>query len=467
MPTYKELEDFKKALGAGKPKLFLIGADATGDVPHVYAAHKKGTIKGIVIFEWNPSKGDAMQAKFVSLGMQAAHCKVVALKADEIAPIRALFPNDGTGNSEAKARKVSLHKNHDLTARNGHRDFLTYLCQLLGFSVEPLHKSTEFAVAALEDAKVRKEMHIDFRGAKGIDDVKDAGFVAFWKDKLEKVGFEKHVVVLWGRTSGRDKTKDGNLGPHLYGDSSNTGVAQVAEVCTTAKHTVVVAGDFAAEKAGRFQNCAFIGKFWNDFEKYKITNSQKNQIRLFYVLKQIIKQHSKRLVHVGMRSGNLDNFAFAGQTIIYMVPVGFDDRRIEQLAKPSDKAPVRWIQTRTEASPRVAYRKDLRLPDEVGNLVKQSDLRFLADNQTRFTDLNKSLKEAGQPDFYPMDAESKLNANILYRAIKAELKGNSKLDEKGIFSEYIQKKRGFSAGYLQELLTKINGALVKPDGASK
>jgi hypothetical protein len=63
------LASFANALGVKKPPVFVIGTDATGDVPHVHAAYRGGKVKGLVLFEWGTGRWTDMVDKFRQLGM--------------------------------------------------------------------------------------------------------------------------------------------------------------------------------------------------------------------------------------------------------------------------------------------------------------------------------------------------------------------------------------------------------------
>ncbi len=413
-----------------------------------------------MIFPWAAANASGMGDKYTALGIPANRIKIVdpargcPTEAQLQDSAKALSKPPALNSDQNKAIAAAALAN--LATRNGSRDYVTALCRALKFSVEPLHKSTEFAIGALQNEVLRKELHVELRGTKGLTE-SDAPLIKFWKDKL--VTFDRDVVVLWGRWSGKKKTTGGlapNLGPHLYGDSSTTGLVQLANKCKVFAKPVV-AGDVDKAKQDRFQDCVYIGEFWNDLKKdpYKIPEvTQKVQIRTFYVLKQLLKPAEKRLIHVGMRSGTLDNYAFAGQTIIYLVPVGFDDTRITQLANASK----RWNQSFPPESPRVAYRKNLTLSPELINVVQRTDLRLLTPpNKDRFTMLNESIGE----DSYPLDPDTQVNANILYRAIKEAVKADPTLDGEDVLQSYTKAKRGFSDDYLNQLVAKIKGGLQK------
>jgi hypothetical protein len=66
-----------------------------------------------------------------------------------------------------------------------------------------------------------------------------------------------------------------------------------------------------------------IAKYWDDVPLFK---DRFNQVRLFYVLKKMLKVRDRKMVHVGMRSGGLDMFGFSGQKAIYVSKAAGDSR---------------------------------------------------------------------------------------------------------------------------------------------
>lgn len=133
----------------------------------------------------------------------------------------------------------------------------------------------------------------------------------------EHIPDDRHVVVLWGRKSG----KRGGLHPEM--DSSTTGMAQIAAACHARGWCALLAGDIAQAKVAGpaahagFANAIWLGEFWNRWAP--IPNRRDLQIRFFYVLAQQLKAAGRRLVHVGMRSGGLDMYTFSGQRVVYIV----------------------------------------------------------------------------------------------------------------------------------------------------
>lgn len=73
-----------------------------------------------------------------------------------------------------------------------------------------------------------------------------------------------------------------------------------------------------------------IGRYWNADRAFW---TRDHQIRLFHILDYALRDQGKQMVHVGMRSGGLDMFAFAGQRTIYLIRQGLGDARIEPLAQ--------------------------------------------------------------------------------------------------------------------------------------
>jgi hypothetical protein len=456
MPMLEDLVALRGKLPAN-PKIFVMGSDATGDITHVYAAYKAEAVRGVVIFKWGGADAQKMKTSFTALGAAADHFVVVDLALGK--PTSAdLKTAVGVNPNRKKQDAMADADAENLATRESQRDYVTYVSRALGFSCQPLHDSSKFALAALKDDETRKAMHVDLRGVKGLtpDDEK---LVEYWNATVKE--FHQHVVILWGRRSGKTKTKVSpdppNLGPHLYGDSSTTALSDIAKGCKRLAK-VVVAGDVTG-KENRFPDCVFIGEFWNQLKgaPYSLKEvPQKTQIRALYFLKQLLKKQAKRLVHVGMRSGNLDNYAFAGQTVVYLVPAGFDDRRTTQLATELPEGKKRWIRSETPEVPRVAYRRGLgELPAELQNVIQRTDLRLIA-NQERFGLLRTALGN----DSYPIDPVTQVNANILYRAVKAGAGDDGERSAELLQWYLAQKlKRGLSKDYLNELITTIMQAL--------
>lgn len=395
---------------------YVQGADATGDVIHVYAAMKAEPATALVIFQWDANTGAAIRQKMLDLGIAAQ---------------RILVQIEAGG-------------------RNPVRNRVTKWCKDAGFTIIQLHESTQRGIGALQDDVLRKSMHVTLRGAKDIT-LADEKFIGFWVAKFKAVQIGADTVVLWGRSSGKDKTTPTSFGPHPYGDSSTTGLIQVAQKCIEKSWRVVLAGDIPETKRDRFpKECTFIGKFWNDPHWLGNRPTQKEQVRLFYILKRALKEEGHRMVHVGMRSGNLDYFAFAGQSIIYLVANGFDDRRIQSLALA---VPNRWIRSEPTKTPRQGYQRTW--DPEWLQVVGRTNLGLLINDEQQRRDMFKALD-------YPIDPQTQINGNLLYRAIKAKLKQDPNYGTgSDVLNAYLveKSKRGFTDQYLGELVALIEGAL--------
>ncbi|MBN9660185.1 MAG: hypothetical protein J0H49_18500 [Acidobacteria bacterium] len=410
--------DVKKFKGtSGCDRTYVQGGDATGDVIHVFAAMKAEPTAALVIFQWDTNTGEAIRQKMLTLGI------------------------------DAKRMLVQI----EAGPRNTVRNRVTGWCKDAGFTIIQLHESTERGIGALQDDALRKSMHVTLRGDKGIT-ATDTRFIDFWQAKFKASTVGNHTVVLWGRSSGKDKTTAQQFGPHPYGDSSTTGLIQIATKCLEKSWKVVLCGDIDATKQNRFPPaCVFIGKFWRPEHWAGNALTQKEQVRLFYILKQVLKAENFRMVHVGMRSGNLDYFAFAGQTIVYLVANGFDDRRIKALA---DAVPKRWVRSEPAKTPRQAYQRTW--DPEWLNVVGRTDLGLLMNNAQEQRQMFKALN-------YPIDPQTQINGNLLYRAIKAKLKVDPNYgDGTELLNAYLtqKSKRGFTDDYLNDLIGLIAGKLV-------
>jgi hypothetical protein len=109
---------------------------------------------------------------------------------------------------------------------------------------------------------------------------------------------------------------------HPEGDASTTGLVQIATECRNRGWTVVLAGAIEPAKQARFAHCIYLGEFWRIDGTWPFGGNRQMQLRLFYVLKRELKNAGRKLVHVGMRSGGLDAYAFAGHAVIYIVSQG-------------------------------------------------------------------------------------------------------------------------------------------------
>jgi hypothetical protein len=412
----QDLVNFK--VSSGCARAYVQGADATGDVIHVYGAMQADPTAALVVFQWDANTGAAIRQKMLTLG---------------IAGQRILVQIEAGG-------------------RNPVRNRVTKWCRQAGFETIDLHESTDNAILALQNEGVRKSMHVTLRGARDIT-ADDQKFLDFWVAKFQAVQIGANAVILWGRSSGKDKTTADKFGAHPYGDSSTAGLIQVAAKCLEKAWKVILCGDINPAKRNRFPaECIFIGKFWDD-PLFAARLTQKEQVRCFYMLKRVLKEEDHRMVHVGMRSGNLDYYAFAGQTIVYLVAQGFDDRRIEKLVAA---LPERWLRSQPDKTPRHGYQ--LNWDPEWLDVVGRTDLRLLVGDAPL-----QRQREMFQALGYPIDPQTQINGNLLYRFIKAKLKENAAYAGAGpdVLHAFLAEttKRGFSDNYLIQLIGVIEGAL--------
>lgn len=410
-----DVKTFKATSGCDST--YVQGGDATGDVIHVFAAMKAEPKAALVIFQWDTNTGEAIRQKMLTLGI------------------------------DAKRMLVQI----EAGARNTVRNRVTGWCKDAGFTIIQLHESTARGIGALQDDVLRKSMHVTLRGERDITEA-DRRFADFWEAKFKSDTVGNDTVILWGRSSGKDKTTADKFGPHPYGDSSTTGLIQLATKCLGKSWRVVLCGDIDPAKRDRFpKECIFIGRFWRDPHWQGKGLTQKEQVRLFYILKRVLKVEGHHMVHVGMRSGNLDYFAFAGQTIVYLVANGFDDRRIKALA---DAVPKRWVRSEPTKTPRQSYQ--LAWAPQWLNVVGRTDLGLLMNNAQQQREMFKALD-------YPIDPQTQINGNLLYRAIKAKLKEDPTYgDGTELLNAYLtqKSKRGFTDDYLNDLISLIAGKLV-------
>jgi hypothetical protein len=482
--------------------VYVMGADATGDVPHVAAALLAKQTTGVVIFDCGTARAEDRRRALLGMGARDTRLCVVpasmltapfSLPKPSSAIIDALKkPFEGESKVDNKARRVATdamwnrsakatreHQQSGAPERERLRDLVSGYCEAAHLKLHMLHDSTAHAAEALADRELRSQLHVHLRGGYDLTE-DDEALLTFWLTK--RVPLAAHVVVLWGRTSGKDKSVGGEIGPHPYGDSSIAGLAQVAAACRKRGWTVVVVGDVKASAADRFPDCLFLGRFWNDphWVAYAQANGatfsireQRNQVRLFYLLKRSLED-GMQLVHVGMRSGNLDVYAVAGQDIIYLVAHGFDDRRIEALVNAPSRGDgsSRWTRAQPPEAPKRLFAtsmhadaaKTFPLDDDALNVVKTSPLARLVSPASGF---GQALSRLGE--LYPSDPVTHSRAGQLYLSIKAFAKqstadGNAnQTDEERALLDWfaVQRgKRGFTDTYIaNSLIPQIHATL--------
>lgn len=321
MPVEKTYVSINAALVTMRPGITSViyhRGDATGDIPHVLAALANDPTRGVIVMDGKNSKAGGLG-------------KVANVMVDHfgVPPDRVKFvvsPDQVPAPPKAGQKRIVNHR---------------------VFRMYPLTKSTNFLrddlALQVANPHVFKNIKAALRGPTLHSgqlpadpavplDVVDLNFLdpqcaAFWVGK--GIDFRRNTVVLWGRESGREG------GMHPDHDHSYTGMRQIVEACAAADPPcqVIVGGDYRKKATATRQtiqdNAIVIGKYWDDVPLFK---NRQYQVRLFYVLKKMLKVRERRLVHVGMRSGGLDMFGFSGQKTIY-VSRATGDERMEPVAQ--------------------------------------------------------------------------------------------------------------------------------------
>lgn len=141
-------------------------------------------------------------------------------------------------------------------------------------------------------------------------------------------------IVLWSRKSGR------NGGAHVELDSSFEGIRQLADNLNSnmSNAKILLAGDDREiqnmrEDAGNTlektklqqiaasrPRVAAMGSFWKTDDYLRIWGNDKTMQRVGQILlwRYLDEKLDRRLVHVGMRSGNLETFAMLGMKVVYL-----------------------------------------------------------------------------------------------------------------------------------------------------
>lgn len=322
MPLYNSVGLAAQAMFAGGVRHAIVQrGDATGDISHVAAALALATDYGVLVIDGTDtaSKGAGIANNYV-LHYRFAPVRVAYVPIPQ--PINAaLNVARGTING------VTMHDltfSTDIVRRGLGAGRRVNMAQLPGSVkgarglVKPVLRGDEKFVHGPNHSAADNQL-LAYLQAKGIL-------------------FNQHVVILWGRTSG----KQGGL--HPEGDASTTGLIQIATRCRAEGWGVILAGAIAQTKAFRFPaGCVYLGEFWND-PIWPAGGDRTKQVRLFYLLKKELKSAAphRSMVHVGMRSGGLDAYAFAGQAAIYIVAqpqVGSDNRMHDTITDFAAQSP--------------------------------------------------------------------------------------------------------------------------------
>lgn len=134
-------------------------------------------------------------------------------------------------------------------------------------------------------------------------------------------------VVLWSRQSGK------NHGAHLELDSGFEGLRNLIEKLSTPDRSrcILLAGDdrssegqatklqqIAASYALKGYKVRALGQFWNTTRFKEIFPEPMRRIGQGIIFKTLSRDLHNALVHVGMRSGNLEMFALLGMKVVYL-----------------------------------------------------------------------------------------------------------------------------------------------------
>lgn len=125
-----------------------------------------------------------------------------------------------------------------------------------------------------------------------------------------RVPLLKPMVVLWSRQSGALG------GLHPEHDSSYTAMQQLIEEFALKDCSIMIVGDDPggkiANSVGRYRQALRLGEFWNKAEFHG--KSRGAQFAFFEKLRQLVPT----LTHIGMRSGNLEAYAYMGHRVIFL-----------------------------------------------------------------------------------------------------------------------------------------------------
>lgn len=172
------------------------------------------------------------------------------------------------------------------------------------------------------DASAWGDVKGHIRGSSAIEGDDDA-ILTFIRTK--GIRFDRDTVVLWGRKSG--------AAGGAYPEQDHNGMA----MCWLAQYfagrcgyQVICVGDLgpwlSQALRSTLPHILVLGTYWSTQEG-QIFQDRRKQQRLFYLLKILLKyggqalsgDRSRRLVHVGMRSGGLDFLAFGGHRVVYLL----------------------------------------------------------------------------------------------------------------------------------------------------
>ncbi|MDM5179162.1 DUF4157 domain-containing protein [Massilia sp. DJPM01] len=153
------------------------------------------------------------------------------------------------------------------------------------------------------------------------------------------IPLDSPMLVMWSRQSGALG------GLHPEHDSSHTAMEQMMERFAAAGYALVIAGDDPSDKIGgmkgalRFSKTVRLGQLWEKRGLWK-----KNRTAQFAFF-EYLRREVPSLTHVGMRSGNLEAYAYMGHRVIYLEEKGRSDSlRMDKISTdPSLKLNYRTV----------------------------------------------------------------------------------------------------------------------------
>jgi hypothetical protein len=246
------------------------------------------------------------------------------------------------------------------------------------------------------------------------------------------IPLDRPVVVVWSRQSGREG------GLHRDLDSSYHGLGQLARRFGEKGYTVILAGDegearkITANRRPEYAGAIPLGKFWASPE-WGEGRPRSAQFAFF----EHLRGYVPRLTHVGMRSGNLEGYAYMGQRVIFLEQEGRTDaERMDKLVKvPALSYRTKKLTTvPTRAGRAVAGRKEVdELIKHLATFSKEYNKATAKGNEGRKDYLLKQERDlaplclrfvesppAGGPDHAKKQREYawlKANANLVPRDV--------------------------------------------------
>lgn len=260
-----------------------------------------------------------------------------------------------------------------------------------------------------------------------------------------KIPFDYPVVVLWSRQSGALG------GLHPEHDSSYQGLEQMTEAFSSLGYTVIIVGDDPDRKiAGmkgsiRYRNAIRLGQFW------ELVGLCKKPRTAQFAFFEFLREYVPSLTHIGMRSGNLEAYAYMGHHVIFLEEQGRQDSaRMDKLVGMNtylnyDTIKLQQLPTRTG-----------RLMDNMGRYIKssRSDYKTLAKNNAKSQKLIKRLSQrklSAIRDFHSLEEEISTLPDYQQKLKKYQFmkKNNSE-----VFEMINTEPKGFSSSDLNKIITE-------------